>query len=98
MNTQKALSKVKGCTDVTAVCFTGTDQMTVFSGFGDGLICISDVNTNNSTKYEWRTLIGHTNKINHLCFEVDHLFSASQDCTVRQWNINTDTCTRIYKF
>ena len=75
MNTQKSLAKVKGCIDVTAVCFNGTDKMTVFSGFGDGLICISDVN--NSTKYDWRTLIGHTNKINHLTYESNHLFSAS---------------------
>lgn len=96
MNTAKALLKVKGNTDVTAVCFSGTEKVRVYSGFGDGLICHSDVN--NSTKYEWQTLIGHTNKINHMTFEVGSLFSASQDCTVRQWNVDTETCTRIYKF
>lgn len=75
LNTPKALAKVRGATEVTAVCFTGTDNLQVFSGFADGLICISDVN--NAAKHEWRALIGHTNKINHLTFEVDFLFSAS---------------------
>jgi len=45
-----------------------------------------------------KSLLGHTNKINHLTFEVNRLFSASNDCTVRQWNIEKDECMRIYKF
>jgi WD40 repeat protein len=42
--------------------------------------------------------VGHTNKINHLTFEKNYLFSASMDCTVRQWNVASETCIRIYKF
>ena len=96
LNTPKALAKIKGATELTAICFTGTSNIKVYCGYADGLICISDVT--NSTNYEWRTLIGHTNKINNLCYELDQLFSASQDCTVRQWNVKMDTCTRVYKF
>lgn len=44
-------------------------------------------------------LIGHTNKINYITStEKEFIFSASNDCTVRQWNIKTGTCEAVFKF
>jgi WD40 repeat protein len=44
-------------------------------------------------------LIGHTNRINHITStDNDFIFSAANDCTVRQWNIKTGTCESVFKF
>lgn len=72
----------------------------MYVGYGDGVICFWEI-TNNLTKVtakELKPLLGHTNKINHLAHGNNYLFSSSDDCTVRQWNIASENCVRIYKF
>ena len=44
-------------------------------------------------------MIGHTNRINYItATENGFIFSSSNDCTIRQWNIATGACNSIYKF
>lgn len=71
----------------------------MFVGYGDGLIMMWDITKilNDEKNQSIRPLLGHINRINMMSFEVGSLFSASQDCTVRQWNTETDTCTRVFK-
>lgn len=85
---------------VTACCFSQTQQTRCFFGFHDGLICFwvySQDQQKVPSKLQ-KSLLGHTNKINHLTFEGGYLFSSAQDCTVRQWNVDKETCCRIFKF
>ena len=75
----------------------------MFSGYGDGLICVWDINRlqpNDSNSLSI-PLLGHTNKINALeaVEPIGKLFSASNDCTMRQWPMdNIGVCERIFKF
>jgi hypothetical protein len=57
----------------------------VFSGYEDGLIIQHEFPLNKAEKGAtgFKALIGHTNKINSMSFEINSLFSSSQDCTVR---------------
>ena len=44
-------------------------------------------------------LIGHTNRINFITStDGNFIFSASNDCTVRQWNIKNSSCESVFKF
>ena len=44
-------------------------------------------------------LIGHTNKINYITStDNGFIFSSSNDCTVRQWNVKTGMCDSVFKF
>jgi WD40 repeat protein len=45
-------------------------------------------------------MIGHTNKINCIVGTEDgnYIFSASNDCTVRQWNTKNGACEAVFKF
>lgn len=72
----------------------------MFVGYGDGLIMQWEITkiVDNKKNQVIRPLLGHINKINFLSFEAGNLFSASQDCTVRQWDCDLDTCIKIYKF
>lgn len=45
LNTASALKKLKGNQDVTAFCFTGTQQVKMFAGYGDGLICYWEISS-----------------------------------------------------
>jgi WD40 repeat protein len=59
------------------------------------LICSWDIDTGSLNN----PLIGHTNRINYITStENDFIFSAANDCTVRQWNIKTGACQAIFKF
>lgn len=75
----------ENATCVTACCFSHTQQTRCFFGFHDGLICFWNYNQDQSKVQSkaQKSLLGHTNKINHLTFEGGYLFSCSQDCTVR---------------
>jgi len=75
----------------------------MFSGYGDGLICCWDVNTIQPGEQApgYIPLLGHTNKINHIeaVNELCKVFSCANDCTVRQWSIETiGVCDRVFKF
>jgi WD40 repeat protein len=44
-------------------------------------------------------LIGHTNRINHITSsDNEFIFSAANDCTVRQWNVKSGVCEAVFKF
>lgn len=43
-------------------------------------------------------LIGHTNRVNHLFAEKDNVYSSANDCTVRQWHMQTGVCLNVFKF
>lgn len=99
MNTPKALSKLTK--EVSAYCFTGTDQVILYAGYADGLILMREITKMSEEKkgqHPIKPLIGHLNKINQMVFVKDTLFSASQDCTLREWNVKDEICTRIFKF
>lgn len=53
-----------------------------------------DVNTLSSTK-EFK---GHTNTITHIQSFLDQIVSASEDQTIKQWDITTKSCIMHYKF
>jgi len=72
----------------------------MYAGFGDGLIMQWEISKiiEDKKSQPIRPLIGHINKINHMLFENNTLFSASQDCTLRLWNVDSEVCIRIFKF
>jgi len=99
LNTPKALSKLTK--EVSAYCFTGTDQVILYAGYADGLILMREITKMSEEKkgqHPIKPLIGHLNKINQMLFVKDTLFSASQDCTLREWNVKDEICARIFKF
>lgn len=78
--------------NVCCFCFNGTN---IFTGYEDGLLCSWDGDSGDILF----PMIGHTNKIN--CIAVtdnDQIFTASNDCTVRQWNGKTGACDAVFKF
>lgn len=78
--------------NVCCFCFNGPN---IFTGYEDGLLCSWD---GESSEIIF-PMIGHTNKINCIAAtEKDQIFTASNDCTVRQWNIKNGACEAIYKF
>lgn len=92
LNTEKALKKQREQKNVCCFCFH--DDKT-FTGYEDGLICCFDVPGGELVT----PLIGHTNRVNCICStDSDRIFSASNDCTVRSWNISSGICENIYKF
>lgn len=76
----------------------------MFSGYGDGLICAWDIGPIYSTddfEPEMIPMLGHTNKINEIRVvpQYNRIFSASDDCTLRQWSLEEiGVCERIFKF
>ena len=101
LNTDKALRTVKTSSDVTAFCFGDkNEEIRGYIGYADGLICYWEQQNTQSrvAGKQMVSLLGHTNKINHLTFEKGYLFSSAQDCTVRQWNVDKNQVVRIYKF
>ena len=104
LNTDVYKKKLLNGEDVTSFCFfSDSIHQIMFSGYGDGLICAWDVNTlvPGEDDYESAPMIGHTNKINHLeaVSEICRVFSCSNDCTLRQWSIESlGVCERIFKF
>lgn len=98
MNTTKALEKIKGSEEISCFCITSK----IFVGYGDGLICYWDLSHVKTQQTTITPLIGHTNKVNNICSTTDCnlVFSSSNDCTVRQWNAETESgyCERIFKF
>ena len=104
LNTDLYKKKLMIADDVTTFCFY-SDQLRqlMFSGYGDGLICVWNTNSlqPNEESIPSVPLIGHTNKINHLeaVEALEKLFSSSNDCTLRQWAIEPlGVCERIFKF
>ena len=65
-----------------------------FTGYEDGLIICWDQQGNLEVP-----LIGHTNRINAIIgTNTDYIMTASNDCTVRQWEHASGTCTSVFKF
>lgn len=83
LNTQNALNRNRDNKYVCCFCFQ--DKM-IFTGYEDGLICSWDHQSNFVAP-----LIGHTNRINCIVSTSDTIVTASNDCTVRQWKIETAT-------
>jgi len=104
LNTETYKRKLQIKDDVTNFCFyTDRLRQLMFSGYGDGLICVWDVNSlqPNEESIPSHPLLGHTNKITHLeaSEKLCKLFSCSNDCTMRQWSMeNIGVCDRIFKF
>ena len=98
LNTPKVLKTLSK--EVSAYVFTGgAENVIMFAGFSDGLILkyeISKIIIEKNQRY--LALIGHTNKINHMLIVGDQLYTAAQDCTVRQWGVANEQCTRVFKF
>jgi len=68
----------------------------IFTGYEDGLICEWAIETGNLNF----PMLGHSNRVNHLLAADTHdfIYSSSNDCTVRQWDVITGQCVNIYKF
>ena len=103
LNSEAYKKKLQNKDNVTCFCFfTDDTRQLMFSGYGDGLICVWDVNSlPNEQSVLSIPLLGHSNKINHLeaVEEIGKVFSCSNDCTLRQWPINNlGVCERIFKF
>jgi WD40 repeat protein len=80
--------------NVCCFCFSGTS---IYTGYEDGLLCSWDGETGEILF----PFIGHTNKINCIAAydsAPDHIYTASNDCTVRQWNVKTGACEAVFKF
>jgi WD40 repeat protein len=79
-------------TSVCCFCFNGES---IYTGYEDGLLCSWDGESGNILF----PMIGHTNKINCIAAtDNDTIYTASNDCTVRQWNAKTGACDAIFKF
>lgn len=92
LNTAKALKHQKEQKNVCCFCFY--DDKT-FTGYEDGLICCYDVSKGELIN----PMIGHTNRINIIvATDGERIFSASNDCTIRSWNVTSGMCENVYKF
>ena len=69
--------------DITALCFI--DDNTLLSGSNNGNIKVW-----NLTDLTFKSLVGHTKKINDIIFNSDTIYSASDDGTINLCNINTN--------
>ena len=78
---------------VCCFCFDGPN---IFTGYEDGLLCSWDGESGEIIF----PMIGHTNKINCIAATENgnYIYTASNDCTVRQWNIKNGACEAIFKF
>lgn len=78
------------------ICITGGhDRHLMVWATHDGLA--SDIFANQGPWVLQHTMKGHQGIINDLCFHRDLVFSASDDCTVRSWDIKKGEKTRIYR-
>lgn len=105
LNTEKALKKQRQQKNICCFCFwdekvpqlqnnSGTFNL-VFTGYEDGLICCYEVPSGEIIT----PLIGHTNRINAISStDSGRIFSASNDCTIRSWNISSGIWENVYKF
>jgi len=87
--------RVKFGPKVTCFCFSGNNMLT---GYSDGLIV--NWKEDGMETPDMEPYLGHTNRINHLMITPQSLtlFSASNDCTIRQWSLTTTLTERVYKF
>jgi F-box and WD-40 domain protein 1/11/F-box/WD-40 domain protein 7 len=65
-----------------------------YAGYSDGGLCAFNLE-GGTLSYSLR---GHEDVINQIDSDGVRLFSASHDCSVRAWNVETQTCLLIYKF
>lgn len=78
------------------ICITGGhDRHLMVWSTHDGLA--SDTFANQGPWVLQHTMKGHQGIVNDLCFHRDLVFSASDDCTVRSWDIKKGEKTRIYR-
>jgi len=70
----------------------------MLTGYSDGLIV--NWKEDGMETPDMEPFLGHTNRINHLMVtpQTMTLFSASNDCTIRQWSLTTTLTERVYKF
>jgi WD40 repeat protein len=97
LNTPKALAEAQKYTNITASVFADNKMVT---GYADGLIChwemeISEKGFQIHLVKPW---IGHLNKINQVLIRNNQVFSFSNDCTARIWDLPTGTCARVLKY
>lgn len=91
LNTPGALQRQKNNRFVCCFCFY---KAKIYTGYEDGLICSWDQNSSFEAP-----LIGHTNRINQIIgTNTDFIITASNDCTVRQWDYNAGVCQAVFKF
>ena len=97
LNTPKALAEAHKCKNLTASAFGENFMVT---GYADGLMCHWKIEVSEKGFFInlVKPLIGHLNKVNNLLIHKSSVFSFSNDCTVRIWDLATDTCTRVIKY
>lgn len=96
LNTPAALKRNQDNNWVCTYCFS---YQKIYAGYEDGLICCWNVQTQREEDNMVTPLIGHTNRITCLILiETGFLISASNDCTVRQWDYETSECISIMKY
>lgn len=84
------LMKPSGKQEITAYTFLNEK---IFVGYNDGeLACYNLQDAGLLGMYQ-----GHTNAVTAMKLD-KKLISASQDCTIRLWNINTKECEIVYQF
>ncbi len=107
LNTEAYKKKQMNQDDITCYAFFMDNQRKLmFSGYGDGLICIWQIESLQPSEFGIPSvpMIGHTNKINaiEIVQGKKKVFSCSNDCTLRQWSIETKEsygiCEKIFKF
>ena len=76
-------------------CISFCDNM-ILSGYEDGLIFRWELEGGNFG----RPMLGHSNRVNYIYADESqmYVFSASNDCTIREWNVQTGICENVYKF
>ena len=74
-------------------CFKFTDTK-IFAGYEDGLVCSYSMENGDLMS----VMVGHVNRINSIELVGETLFTASNDCTVRQWDFNIGSELQVYKF
>ena len=87
------LPKAPGKHIPTFITFSNTY---ILAAYNDGLICCWDIE---SGKFNC-PMIGHSNRVNYIHIDESQkiVFSGANDCTVREWDIKTGVCERVYNF
>lgn len=76
------------------ICTFNVQSGQIFTGFADGIIIVCRLD---SGSYLY-SLKGHTDQITSLVSVDYFLLSASQDCTIRSWNLKSIICEVVYQF
>ena len=89
LNTPKALVEAHKYKNLTASVFSENLMVT---GYADGLMCHwrFEISEKGFLIFLVKPLIGHLNKINALKIHKNEVYSFSNDCTVRIWDLATD--------